>query len=69
MWASAGPLFCSQAEKDIADKDIRYGVIDCFCALWRFKLENLVQGDYTIATDQIIRYPPVANDSRYKDGA
>jgi hypothetical protein len=65
MWASAGPLVCSQAERDIADKDIRYGVIDGFGALWRFKLENLVSSDYTIATDQIIRYPTVADASRY----
>ena len=33
--------------------------------MWRFKLENLVSSDYTIATDQIIRYPPVAGASRY----
>ena len=33
--------------------------------VWRFKLENLIKGDYTIATDQIIRYPAVANASRY----
>jgi hypothetical protein len=65
MWASAGPLFCSQVESDISDKDIRYGVINSFCALWRFKLENLVSSDYTIPTDQIIRYPLVAGDSRY----
>ena len=32
---------------------------------WRFKLENLVGSDYTIATDQIIRYPAVADASRY----
>lgn len=65
MWATAGPLFCAQVERDIADKDIRYGVINNFCALWRFKLENLVCGDYTIASDQIIRYPAVADGSRY----
>jgi hypothetical protein len=65
MWASAGPLFCSQVESNIDDKDIRYGIIDSFCALWRFKLENLVTSDNTVATDQIIRYPKVADDSRY----
>jgi FAD binding domain/D-arabinono-1,4-lactone oxidase len=65
MWASAGPLFCAQVEHDISDKDIRYGIINGFCVLWRFKLENLVTSDYTIATDQIIRYPTVAGDSRY----
>jgi FAD/FMN-containing dehydrogenase len=65
LWASAGPLFCSQVERDIADKDIRYGVINGFCAVWRFKLENLVSSDNTVATDQIIRYPPTADNSRY----
>lgn len=65
MWATAGPLFCSQVERDIGDKDIRYGVINSFCAMWRFKLENLVKSDYTIASDQIIRYPKVADSSRY----
>jgi hypothetical protein len=65
MWASAGPLFCAQVESGISDKQIRYGIIDSFCAMWRFKLENLVSSDYTIATDQIIRYPPVGGDSRY----
>ena len=65
MWASAGPLFCAQVERGIPDKDVRYGIIDGFCALWRFKLENLVSADYTIATDQIIRYPPVGGDSKY----
>lgn len=65
MWASAGPLFCAQVERDVADKEIRYGIIDSFCALWRFKLENLVTSDNTIAADQIIRYPPVGGDSKY----
>jgi hypothetical protein len=32
-------------------------VIDGFNALWRLKLENLIQSDYTMAGDQIIRYP------------
>ena len=40
-------------------------MIDGFCALWRFKLENLVRSDNTVATDQIIHYPPVSDDSRY----
>jgi len=65
MWATAGPAFCAQVEREVGNKDIRYGVINGFCALWRFKLENLVSSDNTIATDQIIRYPAVANDSRY----
>ena len=65
MWATAGPLFCAQVERDVEDRDVRYGIINNFCALWRFKLENLVSSHNTVATDQIIRYPKVADDSRY----
>src|ERR1700683_1399638 len=65
MWANAGPAVCAQAESDIHDPDTRYKVIDGFNTVWRFKLENLIKSDYTIATDQIIRYPAVANASRY----
>ena len=52
-------------EANIADKTVRYKVIDGFSALWRFKLENLIRSDNTVATDQIIQYPPVSDDSRY----
>ena len=52
-------------ERDIAIPEIRYRVIDGFNALWRFNLENLIKSDNTVATDQIIRYPPVSDDSRY----
>ena len=65
MWATAGPLFCSQVEANIEDRDVRYKVIDGFCATWRFKLENIVRSENTVATDQIIRYPPKADASRY----
>jgi FAD/FMN-containing dehydrogenase len=65
MWATTGPLFCSRTEANIPNKTIRYKVIDGFGALWRFNLENLVKSDNTVATDQIIHYPPVSDDSRY----
>lgn len=65
MWATSGPLVCSQAEANISIPAIRYKVIDGFAALWRFQLENLVRSDNTVATDQIIHYPPVSDESRY----
>jgi hypothetical protein len=65
LWGTAGPAVCANAEKDIADKTIRWGVIDGFNKLWRWKLENLIQSDNTVATDQIIRYPPTGGASRY----
>jgi FAD/FMN-containing dehydrogenase len=57
MWATAGPAVCKRAEDDIEDKEIRYGVVDGFGAMWRFKLETIVKSDFTVAPDQIIRYP------------
>jgi FAD/FMN-containing dehydrogenase len=65
LWGTAGPTFCRRVEADIADRTIRYGVIDGFCALWRYKLTNIIRSDYTIAPDQMIRYPHPADDSRY----
>jgi FAD/FMN-containing dehydrogenase len=65
LWGTAGPKLAHDIEQDISVPAIRYAVIDNFSAVWRFKLENLVRSDYTIATDQIINYPPVSNDSRY----
>jgi hypothetical protein len=64
LWATAGPSVCAQAEDDIPIPKIRYGVIDGFNALWRLKLENLIEADFTIAGDQIIRYPKNSN-SKY----
>jgi FAD/FMN-containing dehydrogenase len=64
LWATAGPAFCKQVESDIDNLDIRYGVLDQFNAVWRFKLENLIKSDNTVATDQIIRYPTDSN-SKY----
>jgi hypothetical protein len=65
LWATSGPLVCAQAERDIPVPEVRYKVVDGLNKLWRFKLENLICSDNTIATDQIIRYPVMANDSRY----
>jgi FAD/FMN-containing dehydrogenase len=65
LWGTTGPAFCRQVEAEVPDPAIRYGVIDGFCAMWRFKLTNLIRSGYTIATDQMIRYPVPANNSSY----
>ncbi len=65
IWGTAGPRFCYQVEKDISVPTVRYGVIDSFLALGRFKLTNMIRSDYTFASDQMIRYPAVSDDSRY----
>jgi len=65
IWGTSGPKFAHDMEQTIGDPKIRYGIIDGFNALWRFKLENIITSDNTVAADEIIRYPDVANDSRY----
>lgn len=65
MWATAGPAFCARVEADVPVPALRYQIIDGFCQLWRFKLENLVKSNFTVAGDQIIRYPSPAGDSKY----
>jgi FAD/FMN-containing dehydrogenase len=65
LWGTSGPRFAHDAEQDIEDPKVRYQMVDSFNALWRWKLENLIRSDYTSPPDQIIRYPPVSNESRY----
>ena len=65
LWATSGPLTCAQAERDIPIPEVRYKLVDGLNKVWRFKLENVITSDNTVATGQIIRYPLVANDSRY----
>lgn len=65
LWGTMGPAFCRQVEAEIPEPAIRYGVIDGFCAMWRFKLTHLIKSDYTLAKDQMIRYPHPATNSRY----
>jgi len=65
LWSEAGPRTCFRAEEDIKNRFIRYRFIDAFGALWRFKLEHMIKGKNTTATDQIIRYPEVSDESRY----
>jgi FAD/FMN-containing dehydrogenase len=65
LWSRIGPRTCSQAERDIENKDVRYKVLDAFGGIWRLKLETLVKSKNTNAPDQMIRYPEVSDDSRY----
>ena len=65
FWGSAGPKFGHDVERNVPTPSIRYGIIDALGATWRFQLENLVKGDYTIPGDQIIHYPAQSDDSRY----
>jgi len=65
LWATAGPVFCANVWNDIEIPAIRDKVLDGFNGIWRFKLENMIHSDNTVAGDQIIRYPLVAGASKY----
>ena len=65
IWGTSGPKLGHDVEQNVSIPSLRYGIIDTFNAAWRLQLENIVSSDYTIPGDQIIRYPPVSNDSRY----
>ncbi|HVW83037.1 MAG TPA: FAD-binding protein [Bryobacteraceae bacterium] len=65
IWGTSGPKFARDLGQTVSDPKIRFGILDKFNALWRFKLENIVTSQNTVPADEIIDYPPVANDSRY----
>ena len=65
FWSRIGPATCFQAESSINDKKARCKIIDAFGGFWRWNLETLIHSKNTVATNQIIRYPDVSDDSRY----
>jgi hypothetical protein len=65
QWATSGPAACADATKLIADKGIRYKIIDGLNQTWRFTLENVVSSENTVPGDQIIRYPSPPATSKY----
>jgi len=65
IWGTSGPKFARDMGRTIQHAELRYGIIDKFNALWRFKLEHIITSGNTVAADEIIDYPEVANDSRY----
>ncbi len=64
-WETAGPKFAHDVTEKIDDLETRYGVIDKFHEVLRFKLTTLIKDDDTLAPDQMIRYPDVSDTSRY----
>jgi FAD/FMN-containing dehydrogenase len=65
LWATVGPRNCYQTERTIEDRAVRAKVLDAFGGIWRWNLEHLVRSTHTRPGDQMIRYPDVADDSRY----
>jgi hypothetical protein len=63
---TTGPKIGNEVEQNFSLPAIRYGIIDSLNAFWRSQLENVVTSDNTVPGDQIINYPPISADSRYR---
>jgi FAD/FMN-containing dehydrogenase len=64
-WSVSGPFVGRLLERLVFPRSLRYRMIDSLNGLWRAILKIRVNKDFTWAPDQIIRYPPVGNASRY----
>ena len=65
FWAVSGPRVADLVDRYVLPRSLKSKIFDAKNALWRVILHRRVSGDYTIPTDQIIRYPPVGGVSRY----
>ena len=65
FWAVSGPRVADLVDRYVFPRSLKSKIFDAMNALWRVILHRRVSGDYTIPTDQIIRYPPVGGVSRY----
>ena len=65
VWKTVAPLVSSIVTRLVPGRRLRHAVLDAFYRLINLVLVAIVRGRTTIATDQQIRYPAVATDSRY----
>ena len=65
LWAVFGPRAVREIQRFVPVRALRYGIFSIFQAGCRVLLQAMVKGENTIPADQIIDYPPVANQSRY----
>jgi FAD/FMN-containing dehydrogenase len=65
-WKTAAPTLGYALERYVPARSIRYAALNEFYgALVPLMMTRIVRGQYTIPTDQMIRYPDVAGRSKY----
>jgi len=64
-WKTIAPIWGCLATRYIANKRIRYFLIDTFYKFVSIVVCKLLKSPATVATDQIIRYPEHKNISKY----
>lgn len=65
LWKKTAPNLGRWCEENIPSVKLRYKIIDTFNSVVRIGLENFLKSDITQPGDQTIRYPDVADKSRY----
>ena len=64
-WKTIAPVYGCLATRHIANKRIRYFLIDNFYNIVSFIVCKLLKSPITVASDQIIRYPEHKNIAKY----
>jgi FAD/FMN-containing dehydrogenase len=65
VWKSAGPGFGYLITKLVPFRRLRYALVDRFNQVLQSIVNRLLQDRFTLAADQIIRYPDKSNWTRY----
>ena len=65
VWKTLAPGVGTFASRFIPIKSLRYFLINRFNRITQFALKLVVNSEHTIATDQMIRYPPKAGMIKY----
>jgi FAD/FMN-containing dehydrogenase len=65
VWKRLGPGYGYWVTRLIRIKPLRYFLVDCMNTLIRTMLTWVIHSKKTIPTDQLIRYPGAADESRY----
>ncbi len=65
VWKTAAPTFGYLATRFVPWKPLRYFLVNRFNRFIQIALKKMISSDYTLATDQLIRYPHKSGRSRY----
>lgn len=65
VWSKGAPYVSYQLTTRVRSSTRRYRMLDAFYRVILLVVARLLHGGHTYATDQMIRYPEVSNDTRY----
>ncbi|MGI8876379.1 MAG: FAD-binding oxidoreductase [Egibacteraceae bacterium] len=65
VWSKAAPYVSYQLTTRVRSRALRYRLVDVFYKIVLLFVARFLHGGHTYATDQMIRYPEVSDESRY----